>query len=155
MVPSHAKLLDGFQTRYWTYYKDLQDYRAGPTREKEKKLRADFDEIFATRTGYDLLDDRIAKTQAKRDVLLTVLTYPTVPLHNNDSELGARVSARRRDVSLHSRSVRGVRAMDIFTTLVQTAKKLGISAYAYFRDRLCGKLSSATLSEIILSTASI
>ena len=97
----------------------------------------------------------LRKRNAKRKFLLTVLKHPAVPLHNNDSELGARVSARRRDVSLHSRSVRGVRAMDIFTTLVQTAKKLGISAYAYIRDRLCGKISSSTLSEIILSTASV
>ena len=26
--------------------------------------------------------------------------------------------------------------MDIFTTLVQTSKKLGVSAYEYLRDRL-------------------
>ena len=65
-----------------------------------------------------------------------MLSDPSVPLHNNASELQARVSARRRDVSLHSRSVHGARAMDIFTTLVQTSKKLGVSAYAYLRDRL-------------------
>ena len=91
-------------------------------------MRLEFDELFSTRTGYAALDDRIAKTAAKRDELLTVLSVPGVPLHNNASELQARVSARRRDVSLHSRSVRGARAMDIFTTLVQTAKILGVSA---------------------------
>jgi len=63
------------------------------------------------------LDDRIAKTAAKKDELLTVLSVPGVPLHNNASNLQARVSARRRDVSLHSRSVRSARSMDIFTTL--------------------------------------
>jgi hypothetical protein len=36
--------------------------------------------------------------------LLTVLEHPQVPLHNNQSELGTRVSARRRDVSLHLKS---------------------------------------------------
>ncbi len=65
-----------------------------------------------------------------------MLLVPMIPLHNNGSELKARVSARRRDVSLHSRSVRGVRAMDIFTTIVQTAKLHSVSAYAYFRDRI-------------------
>ena len=56
--------------------------------------------------------------------------------------LGARVRARRRDVNVHSKSVRGVRAMDIFTTLVQTGNKLGICAYAYTRmwKLLNGKL---------------
>ena len=83
----------------------------------------------------------------------TVLAPSLVPLHNNASELGARVSARRRDVSLHSRSKRGARAMDIFTTLVQTSKKLGLSAYAYLRDRLSGSLELPPLAQSILQAA--
>ena len=104
---------------------------------------------------YAALDDRIAKTAAKKDELLTVLLVPEVPLHNNASELGARVSARRRDVSLHSHSERGVRAMDIFTTLVQTSKKLGISAFAYIRDRLSGALQMPSLAQTIRQTANL
>jgi len=149
IVDRHAKFLDAFRDRYWAYYASLQDYRAGPTQELAEKLRLEFDELFSTRTGYAALDDRIAKTAAKKDELLTVLSVPEVPLHNNDSELGARVSARRRDVSLHSRSERGVRAMDIFTTLVQTSKKLGISAVAYLRDRLSGALEMPSLAQSI------
>jgi len=84
---------------------------------------------------------------------LTVLSEPSVPLHNNASELGARVSARRRDVSLHSRSERGVRAMDIFTTIVQTSKKLGLSAFAYLRDRMSGSLQPFSLAQAIQQAA--
>ena len=131
----------------------MQDYRSGPTKELAEKLRLEFDELFSTQTKYAALDDRIAKTAAKKDELLTVLSVPEVPLHNNASELGARVSARRRDVSLHSRSERGVRAMDIFTTLVQTSKKLGISAFAYLRDRLSGSLEMPSLAQSILHHA--
>ena len=109
--------------------------------------------MFSTRTGYAVLDDRITKTAAKKDDLLTILLVPEVPLHNNASELGARVSARRRDVSLHSRSECGVRAMDIFTTLVQTSKKLGVSAFAYIRDRLSGSLDMPSLAQSILQAA--
>ncbi len=153
VVGRHAKSLDDFRDRYWAYYASLQDYGAGPTKELAKKLRLEFDELFSTRTGYAVLDDRIAKTAAKKDELLTVLSVPEVPLHNNASELGARVSARRRDVSLHSRSERGVRAMDIFTTLVQTSRKLGISAFAYLRDRLSGSLEMPSLAQSILHHA--
>ena len=149
IVARHAKFLAAFRERYWAYYASLQDYRAGPTQELAEKFRLEFDELFSTRTGYAALDDRIAKTAAKKDELLTVLSVPEVPLHNNDSELGARVSARRRDVSLHSRSERGARAMDIFTTLVQTSKKLGISAFAYLRDRLSGALEMPSLAQSI------
>ena len=49
--------------------------------------RLEFDTLFATRTGYATLDDRIAKTAAKHAELLTMLSKPEVPLHNNASEL--------------------------------------------------------------------
>jgi hypothetical protein len=149
IVARHLQSLDDFRDRYWAYYAALQDYRAGPTEELATKLQLEFDELFSTRTGYGELDDRIKKTAAKKDELLTVLSVPEIPLHNNASELGARVSARRRDVSLHSRSEQGVRAMDIFTTLVQTSKKLGISAFDYLRDRLSDALEMPSLAQSI------
>ena len=153
VVPRHAKLLDSFADRYWNYYRWLQEYRAGPTDERAASLRMEFDELFSTRTGYAALDDRIAKTAAKRDELLTILSMPGVPLHNNASELQARVSARRRDVSLHSRSVRGARSMDIFTTLIQTSKILGVSAYAYLRDRISRRFELPSLATSIEAAA--
>jgi len=149
VVTRHAEALDKFAERYWDYYALLQRYCGNPISADADRLRLEFDELFSTRTGYAALDDRIAKTAAKRDELLTVLLHPEVPLHNNASELGARVSARRRDVSLHSRSVRGARAMDIFTTIVQTSKKLGISAYRFLRDRLSHHLEMPSLSACI------
>jgi hypothetical protein len=149
VVPRHAELLDSFLDRYWNYYYSLQRYRAGPSEQQAALLRLEFDELFSTHTGYTALDDRIAKTLAKKDELLTVLSVPSVPLHNNASELQARVSARRRDVSLHSRSVRGARAMDIFTTIVQTAKLHSVSAYAYFRDRLSRRFDLPSLATVI------
>jgi hypothetical protein len=154
VVPQHVALLDAFAERYWDYYAGLQHYRDGPTADEAERLRRQFDELFSTRTGYEALDDRIAKTAAKKSELLTVLAHPEVPLHNNASELGARVSARRRDVSLHSKSERGARAMDIFTTLTQTCNKLGISAYAYLSDRLKHRYDIPSLADQILAAAS-
>ena len=153
VVSRHVESLKAFTDRYWDYYALLQDYRAGPTKALAAKLRLEFDALFSTRTGYAALDDRIAKTAAKKNELLRVLSHPEVPLHNNASELGARVSARRRDVSLHSRSVRGARAMDIFTTLVQTSKQLGVSAYEYLRDRLSRRFEMPSLAQCIQQAA--
>ncbi|MFT7644235.1 MAG: hypothetical protein ACI9G1_006001, partial [Pirellulaceae bacterium] len=153
VVPRHVNLLDVFIERYWDFYQQLQDYRAGPSESHACELQIEFDNLFATRTGYTALDDRIAKTAAKKEQLLTVLSEPSVPLHNNASELQARVSARRRDVSLHSRSERGARAMDVFTTLVQTCKKLSISGYAYLRDRFSRRYEMPSLAETIHLTA--
>ena len=151
VVPRHAALLNTFRQRYRDYYESLRQYRASPSTERAASLGLEFDELFASRTGYAALDARIAKTAAKKNELLTVLSEPSVPLHNNASELQARVSARRRDVSLHSRSLPGVRAMDIFTTLVQTSKKLGTSAYAYLRDCLRKRFELTSLAETIRS----
>ena len=39
--------------------------------------------------------------------------------------------------------------MDIFTTLVQISKKLGISAFAYLRDRLSGAFEMPSLAQAI------
>jgi hypothetical protein len=149
VVPQHAALLKEFGEQFWDYYAALQRYRQSPTDEEAERLREQFDELFSRRTGYEALDERIAKTATKKDELLTVLSHPSVPLHNNASELGARVSARRRDVSLHSKSVRGAHAMDIFTTVVQTCKKLGVSAYAYLRDRLSRRWAMSSLADLI------
>ncbi len=153
VVPRHSKLLEQFVSRYWDFYQSLQDYRAGPTASQASILRSEFDELFSTRTGYAALDTRIEKTEEKKSELLTVLEEPWLPLHNNASELQARVSARRRDVSLHSRSIRGARAMDIFTTIVQTSKLLGISSYVYLRDRISKKFACQSLAQAIKSAA--
>jgi phage terminase small subunit len=149
VVPQHAALLKAFGEQFWDYYAALQRYREHPTAAEATRLRAQFDELFSRRTGYEALDERIAKTATKKDELLTVLSQPSVPLHNNASELGARVSARRRDVSLHSRSEGGAHAMDIFTTVVQTCKKLGVNAYAYLRDRLSRRWAMPSLADLI------
>ena len=149
VVPLHQEYLDAFRERYWDYYGQLVEYRQSPSAKRADELAAEFDELFSTVTGYDLLDARIAKTRAKKDQLLTVLSYPEVPLHNNQSELGARVSARRRDVSLHTRSQAGTRAMDTFTTIVQTAKKLCVNVYAYIFDRISGRLQLPSLAELM------
>ena len=71
-------------------------------------------------------DDRIAKTAGKKSELLMALKHPEVPLHNNESELGARAQVRRRDVSLHTMTEDGANANDTFLTIVETAKKLGV-----------------------------
>lgn len=50
-----------------------------------------FDTILATKTEYGQLNERIAKTLVKRAELLVSLEQPQLSLHNNASELAARV----------------------------------------------------------------
>lgn len=149
VVPMHETLRDKFITKYWLYYHQLREYKEAPHLNRAIELTQQFDALFATQTGYQQLDERIAKTQAKRKELLLVLKYPELPLHNNASELGARVQARARDISLHTMSKEGTKIKDTFMTLSQTAKKLGVRTYDYIRDRVSGELKLPSLAQLI------
>jgi hypothetical protein len=43
----------------------------------------------------------------------------------------------------------GTKANDTFSTIVQTAKKLGVSAYEYFNDRVSKAFKLPSLAELI------
>ena len=149
VVPLHETLRDEFLTKYWLYYHQLLAYKAAPDPDRAIELAQQFDALFVTQTGYQQLDERIAKTHAKRKELLLVLKYPELPLHNNASELGARVQARARDISLHTMSEEGTKIKDTFMTLSQTAKKLGVRTYDYIRDRVSGELKLPPMAQLI------
>jgi hypothetical protein len=153
IVPCNVDALKDFKTGFWDFYGDLLKYKNDPSPEKAAKLSIEFDELFSTQTIYDALNDRIEKTRNKKEELLKVLKYPWLPLHNNDSESGARVEKRRQDVSLHTISEAGTTAKDAFLTIVQTAKKLGVNAFEYINDRVSQKFSMPALSHLIVENA--
>ncbi len=152
-VPRHQQALADFRSLYWAYYTELLKYKQQPTPAKKDALLARFDELFATLTNYDELNERIAKTLAKKTELLQVLDLPTLPLHNNAAELGARVQARARDVSFQTRSEQGTLIKDTFMTINQTAKKLGVSCYDYIYDRVTGQFKLPSLADLITEKA--
>src|SRR5205814_644501 len=134
---------------FWLFYRKLLAYREHPDPAEALALRAEFDQLFTDESGYDQLDECKARTLKKRDQLLMVLKHPEILLHNNPAELGARQRVRKRDVSLHARTRRGVNCWDIFQTLLESCKKLGVNFYEYVRDRLCREGHIAPLGEII------
>jgi len=148
-ISRHRALVEAFVQRFWTYYDQLLAYRERPTAAAAARLEGEFEALFATITGYDALDERIAKTQAKKDCLLMVLTHPEIPLHNNPAELGARARVRKRDVSFGPRTPEGAKAWDTFMTLAETATKLGVSFYHYIHDRVSGISQIPALADTI------
>ena len=153
VVPLHAQILTAFLERYWDFYAKLLAFKAQPCAELAASLAAEFDQLFATKTGYEDLDERIAKTRAKKQMLLLVLRHPELPLHNNACELEARVAVRRRDVSLHTMTQAGTRACDTMLSIVRTAKKLGLSAFKYIRDRVSLSFQLPSLAALIRARA--
>jgi hypothetical protein len=159
VVPQHRALLDGFLGDFWKYYDKLLDFQerfksTGQCSNDERTaLEAEFDTLFATTTGYDQLDQRIARTRAKKASLLMVLRHPEIPLHNNPAELGVRQRVRKRDVSFGPRTQDGRRAWDTFMSLAETCKKVGVSFYAYLRNRMSGSNAIPHLAELVTKTA--
>ncbi|MFK7983853.1 MAG: hypothetical protein AB8G86_28005 [Saprospiraceae bacterium] len=82
-IKHHQDLLATFLEDFWAYYKRLKQYQQQPDVLLARALSTDFDELFSRKTGFDLLDQRIAKTKAKKKQLLVVLEHPYVPLHSH------------------------------------------------------------------------
>ena len=148
-LPSHQQLLEKSLSEFWDYYRELLAYKASPNTAEAERLSEAFDHLFGQKTGYDVLDDRIEKTRQKKSQLLLVLDYPHIELHNNSAELGARVQARKRDVSLQTRTQAGTQAKDTFMTVVQTAKKLGVNILDYMKDRFSQAYAMPSLADLI------
>jgi len=154
-IPHHRALLEDFIERFWLYYGQLLAYREEPTPAEAARLDEAFEALFSTVTGYNALDERIAKTRAKKRCLLMVLAHPEIPLHNNPAELGARARVRKRDVSFGPRTRDGAKAWDTFMTLAETATKLGVSFYHYIHDRVSGAYQMPSLADLIAHRANV
>ena len=153
VVLAHQAHVEAFLQQYWEYYRALYLYKQTPSAELEQSLSAEFDTLFSTTTGYAALDERIAKSRAKKQELLAVLRHPEVPLHNNPAEHGARSEKRRLDVSLHTKTPEGTRAKDTMISIVETCKRLGVSAYHFIYDRISQNFQMPSLADMIRAKA--
>jgi hypothetical protein len=149
----NRSILNAFIERFWDYYDALLTYKQSPSEAMAQQLSEQFDSLFATRTGYDALDMRIKMTREKKKALLLVLIHTFLPLHNNGSELGARVQARIRDINLQTICENGTKSKDTFATIVQTARKMGVNIYQYIYDRVSKKYEMPSLAEMIMVAA--
>ena len=149
VVPYYQEKLKTFLDRYWNFYGELSKFRIKLDSEVAEQLDVEFNQLFSTKTGYGKLDERISKTKEKKESLLIVLKMPEIPLHNNAAELAARARVRKRDVSLQTVTEKGTKANDTFMTIVQTTKKLGVSAYDYILDRVSNTFEMPSLAQLI------
>ena len=149
----HCDLLQAFSESFWKLYHNLLAYRDHPSRAQADACRAEFDQLFGQTSGYQQLDERKARTLAKKEPLLMVLSHPEILLHNNPAELGARQRVRKRDVSLQARTREGIGAWDTFETLVGTAKKLGVNLFRYVHDRIAQTNKLPSLATLIQERA--
>jgi regulator of replication initiation timing len=154
-IAYHQKILDNFLDRFWKFYRKLLAYRDAPTQEQANQLRSEFWTLFREKTGYEELDERKRLTIAKQQELLLVLEHPELPLHNNPAELAARTMVLRRKKRYSTQTWMGTKSWDIFMSLVDTTRKLGISFFEYISDRTSKAGRIPPLATIIRSEASV
>jgi hypothetical protein len=151
-IAVHVKMLDDFKSRYWDFYDKLLDFKEQPRKiQKQQKdlLSAQFDQIFTPNTKYDALNLAIERTKANKAELLRVLDFPALPLHNNAAELAARRVVRKRDIHLHTWTDWGTQLRDAFMSIIETAVKLGISAFDFIHDRITKQNKMPSLATVI------
>lgn len=134
----HRELLEEFKNRYWKFYRRLSAYKEKPDDKEKLETELEFDKLFIPETGYFDLDKQIKRSLKNKAKLLTVLKHPQVPLHNNQSELGARHQVRKRDVCLHTMTDMGTQIQDAMMSIIYTCNLLGVNAFAYIRERIRG-----------------
>ena len=152
LVSEFKDALDAFLTQFWDFYHALLDFKTNPSEDVAISLERRFDSLFTLSTPYDALNNRIKLVLSKKEELLGVLKHPFLPLHNNESELAARIITRQRDVSFQTKTKLGTTARDVFLSIYATAKKLNVNFYDYLVDRISRNFEFQSLADLILPT---
>ena len=135
-TPKQARSVEMIRDLVWSFYKALKAWKQKPSPGAENAFRRRFDQLFTLRTGYDALDQLLARLHRRKAELLKVLERPEIPLHTNASENDLRACVTRRKISGGTISAKGLQARDVMLGLMKTCRKLGVSFFAYLGDRL-------------------
>ena len=152
LTPEFRHTLDRFLDSLWTYYEKLNQYKQAPCRKDKVRLWREFDNVFKPKTGYYALDRRIKKVLQQKAELLTFLSFPQTPLHNNPCELDIREKVVQRKIRNCHRSAAGAKASDLFLGLMGTCRKNKISYWEFLKDRIYQTHTIPELQKIIASS---
>ena len=145
--------LERVKGQIWTIYEALKEYKENPSSDFAERISRQFDDIFQQKTSSPTLNHQLKKTHEKKLELLFVLQRPETPLHNNSSETCARAAKIKLKVSGGTRSEMGRKARDVFLSLKQTCRKLGISFMSFLQDRVQGEYVIPRLGTVIRQLA--
>jgi hypothetical protein len=150
-VAEHVDELKIFLNSFWIYYDKLKKYKNEPSIKLAKKLKLEFDTIFTPNKSYKALNSKIKLTLKKKESLLTVLIQPELPIHNNSCELDVREKVVQRKIRNCHRSMKGVKASDLYLSIMATCRKNKITFYEFLKDRYHKQNNILPLSQIIYS----
>ena len=138
---------------FWLLDDQWKSYKLSPSKDKAFAINNEFEVLFKRKTSFESLNGALKLIYSKKEELLQVLNELALPLHNNGSENDIREFVKRRKVSGGTRSALGQRCRDTFASLKKTCRKLGVSFFAYIKDRQSGKNEISLLSDLIRKVA--
>jgi hypothetical protein len=156
MIPfndKHRAAIEQVREQIWELYKDLKAYRAQADEAKKASLAARFAALVEQQTDFTTIGNVLKEMREHKAELLRVLERPEVPLHNNGMESDIRGYVKVRKISGGTRSDAGRRCRDTFASLRKTCRKLGVSFWAYLRDRIRGLGQVPRLADLIRKKA--
>lgn len=156
--PIQEKQWNEKMTAYWQLYQDLKSYKkqkACVQNEQKVELANRFDELCKPVHNFAALNSFLEELSHKKEEMLMVLKYPQTSLHNNSTEGQIREYAKRRKISGSTRSDKGRRARDVFTSLKKTCKKLEVNFWEYLLDRIKGKYTIPPLDILLQRKANM
>jgi hypothetical protein len=128
--------IETIRSKIWDLYRDFKVYIDAPDELTKYGLEKRFDDLFATSTCSEQLNNALQRLANNKKELLLFLNRPDVPLNSNGAERDIREYVKKRKISGSTRSEEGRRSRDTFTSLKKTCRKLGISFWDYLRDRI-------------------
>lgn len=143
---------DDKMNAFWQLYRKLKSYKNLPAEEQAEQkqaLESQFSQLCEPVEGFAALNQVLEKFQQQKGKMLLVLDRPVTSMHNNHTESQIREYAKRRKISGSTRSEKGRRARDTFTSLKKTCQKLGVSFWDYLLDRLKGQWDIPPLAEVL------
>ena len=157
MIPfndKHRTAIEQVRDQIWELYKALKAYRAQPDPAMKESLESRFDTLVGQETDFPASIGGVLKGMREHKAeLLRVLERPEMPLHNNGRESDIRGYVKVRKISGGTRGEAGRRCRDTFATLKKTCRKLGVSFWAYLRDRVRGLGQVPRLADLIRKKA--
>ena len=145
-VELQKKALDHF----WQFYRLLKLYQSCPKYKNLSKIKILFEKLFTQETKWSNLNKALKSIYDNSKELLMVLSFPAIPLHNNESENDIREVVKKRKISAGTRSDLGRKCRDTFMSLKKTCRKLDVPFWDFLLDRICKEHKIQPLHQVML-----
>ena len=126
-----------------------------PVTPRRGALRVDFAQLFGQTSGYQQLDERLARTRGKERSVADGSFSSGDPLTQQSGRTGSQTARPQTRCEFAGTRQRGIAAWDTFQTLVRTAKKLRVNIYRYIHDRIAHTNLLPSLATLIQERADL